>query len=446
MIVVLVVILITVILGASLVSSAVWTSSHGRTDYAQKQALAVADAGLQAAINRLSNQAEDNATEEKECFTVKYVAEASGSCPPQPEELTKGEKYTYYVSPALSQSANHCTGLWLVVPKEQESTHSLNQRCITSIGTAGGSTARVQARVADLIVKPLFPVNGLFSYSTITITNKFTASGELGARETVSDSNAITHAGELTVNYGKEVKLHNSCAVEAVTCKQLTAEQLAAVPWALPKHEEAQEAPYAASVLANNNAKMTVVEATYNAATRELTSTHTNEVVLPSGTYNFCLISFTQGTTITYTPPVKLYLDSPYRKGSACSSGTGWLSMTQNVTWKDEAATPKASDLEIFAWGNPEAGASEHDPIFSFSNNSGGMYAKIYAPYSSFETTNNFEMTGSMVFGSVKANNQATVNGEGGGKAEQIVGTNFYVTAYHQCPSSYSGSPASGCY
>ena len=142
MVVVLVVILITVILGASLVSSAVWTSSHGRADYAQKQALAVANAGLQAAINRLSNQAEDTASEQKECFTVQYIAEASGSCPSQHEEPTKGEQYTYYVSPALSQSANHCTGLWLVVPKEKEALDSLNQRCITSIGTANGATAR----------------------------------------------------------------------------------------------------------------------------------------------------------------------------------------------------------------------------------------------------------------------------------------------------------------
>jgi len=190
-----------------------------------------------------------------------------------------------------------------------------------------------------------------------------------------------------------------------------------------------------------------VTEATFNAATRELSSAKTNEVVFKKGTYNLCLVNFTQSSTIKYEAGVKLYLDSPYRKGSGCANGTGWLKMTQNDTWKDESPTPKASDLEIFAWGNPEAGAGPGDQIFSFSNKVGGsFYAKIYAPYSQFETTNNFEMTGSMVFGYAKANNSATINGEGGGKAEQITGTNFYVTAYHQCPSSYSGSPASGCY
>src|SRR5579859_3804936 len=210
MVVVLVVVVITVILAGALVQSSVWSSSHGRADYYQKRALAAANSGLQAAIERLSNQAEDNATQLKDCFTTEYVAEASGACPSQHGEVIKGEEYTYYVSPALSLGTNKCTGLWLVVPKEKELTLNLNQRCITSIGTANGAKARVQARVADVVnvtpVANIFPVNGLFSYSDREITNKFTISGEIGAAGKVIASNPLNHSGELTVQYGEEVR------------------------------------------------------------------------------------------------------------------------------------------------------------------------------------------------------------------------------------------------
>src|SRR5207244_2411365 len=64
---VLLMIVVILLLGAALVGSSVLTSSHGTKDYAQKQALAAADAGVEAAKYRLSNQEEDTSAQQKEC-------------------------------------------------------------------------------------------------------------------------------------------------------------------------------------------------------------------------------------------------------------------------------------------------------------------------------------------------------------------------------------------
>ena len=58
-IVTLVVIVIVAMLAGTVVASAVLTSRHGNHDYARKQAIAGANAGLQAALYRLGSQSEN---------------------------------------------------------------------------------------------------------------------------------------------------------------------------------------------------------------------------------------------------------------------------------------------------------------------------------------------------------------------------------------------------
>ncbi len=161
--------------------------------------------------------------------------------------------------------------------------------------------------------------------------------------------------------------------------------------------------------------------------------------------------------TIKYTAGVKLYIDSPERKtgvpASNCSSGTGQVEMTNKIHWEDGAATKKASDLQIFVWGNPSISPpTSSSTTFKFNGAVGGpLYAQIYAPYSAVSITNTLNMVGAMAGGWVKMTNNVEIVGEGGGESSgsggSKTGIQFYATAYHICPPTYTGEEAaSGCY
>ena len=323
----------------------------------------------------------------------------------------------------------------------------LYQRCITSIGKAHGATARVQERVADILTKSgstsIFPSNGIFSYSSLEFTNKVKLSGEIGARTKVISNQEIENGGTLTTSYGTEAK---------VTCKpacpqsKLSSEQLASSQYNYPSPSPN---PYAESQASNNNANMTISSGSINAK-RELVLASAGTITIPAGTYNLCKISFSGEMTIKYTPPVKLYVDSPERKtgvpASNCSSGTGQVEMTNKIHWK-------AADLQIYVWGNPAVSPpTSSSTTFKFNGAVGGpLYAQIYAPYSAVSITNTLNMVGAMAGGWVKMTNQVEVTGEGGGSSSESsgakTGAQFYATSYHVCPPTYSGEDAaSGCY
>src|SRR4029077_19183780 len=177
MVVALVVVVVVLLLAAALISSSVTTSTHASQEYGRSSALAAADAGLEAALHRLSSQAEETPAQEKLCFTTEFVALSGGICLIGAEEtLANGTTFRYAVSPVLSEGENACTGLWVVAPSEA----TVAQRCITAIGTASnGVRARVQERVADVKATATFPVNGLFAFGEIKLNNQVNFKGEV---------------------------------------------------------------------------------------------------------------------------------------------------------------------------------------------------------------------------------------------------------------------------
>ena len=177
--------------------------------------------------------------------------------------------------------------------------------------------------------------------------------------------------------------------------------------------------------------------------------------MIPAGTYNFCSIYIKNTTTIEYTPPVTMYIDSPNRTGSASTKENGYaknengtVEFVNQVTWKDLAASPKASDLVAYAWGKPPETGKTTAPIFQFTNTVGGpMYATIYAPYSYVHLTNQGNIVGAIVGGTVEFTNSVEFTGELGEGFEPQTGASFYPVAYHQCAPSYiETNPGSGCY
>lgn len=439
MIIAIVVVSVVLVLGAAMVAGSVSTSTHATHEYGRADALAAANAGLAAAVHRLSSQAEATATQEKNCFTTEFVAETEkGLCPASGKEaMANGASYKYYVSPVLAEAGNECTGLWVVAPN----VRTVKQRCITSIGIAEDKVlARVQERVAHLVV--LFPSNGLFSYSTMKFThNELTLEGELGALGEIKVNNEIENSSPLTINYTTKPTV--TCKAECKT-SEIKAEALSVPPYLLPKQNPE---PYAKSQETNNNANVKLEGAAKIEGVRVL-SLGSGTATFPAGTYNFCKIT-ASGGVVKYSKGVKIYVDSSNRKeGTPTSncSANGEVHISGGLKWEDQATTPTSTDLEIYAWGSPETTLGSGLTKFEITGGAPSvLYAMIYAPYSTFKPTGPVTIKGAVVAGWVEATQALTIVGEGGGSKGGAA--SFYATAYHQCPPVYEEKkPAVGCY
>ncbi len=168
-----VVLMITLALGAAAVVAAVSSNDLSQRDSNGKAALEAAEAGLRAATYRLN-----------------MFLPASGRCPTNPsttvggsglcaqdgpETLGNGSTFSYWVSDVLVPG-QQCAGVPVTVPNSNLNPQYVAQRCITAVGTAntGGSnavSARVQARVASYAAQALFSVPGLIGLNELTITN-----------------------------------------------------------------------------------------------------------------------------------------------------------------------------------------------------------------------------------------------------------------------------------
>jgi Tfp pilus assembly protein PilX len=442
MVIALVVVVIVLALAAALISSSVTTSTHADQEFGRSSALAAADAGAEAAIHRLSNEAEETAAQEAKCFTTEFVAATAGVCPLSAQETeANGTTFRYAVSAVMSEGENPCTGLWLVAPSSEA---TVTQRCITAIGTAkDGITARVQERVADIKEAAIFPVNGMFSYGELKINNELKMNGgELATTNIINVNNKVESTLPVAAKYGVSAIKESNCP--KCTFSKLTAAELAVAPWKLP---EPSAKPYEEAEKANSNGSMTIVGGggTLNAK-RELSANGVVTIKLPAGTYDLCSVSLNNEAVIEYTPPVTIYVDDNYRTGSTCATGTGGMNLNNKVNWLDLATTKNANDLRIFMWGKPkEIGKAVE---LNFNNANGGpFYGEIYAPYVYINMNNTVNMVGSVVGGIINQNNKLELNAKRGAGEEGLTGASFYPTAYHQCPPSYTGSnPAVGCY
>jgi Tfp pilus assembly protein PilX len=438
MVIALIVVAVVLLLAAALISSSVTTSTHATKEYERSSALSAANAGLAAAIHRLSSQPQESEAQMKMCFTTTFVEAKSGACGGTEEALANGAHYKYYVYPALTE--NTCTGLWV----EVAAPRSLSQRCVTSIGTAtNGVKARVQERIAA-IRGGYFTVKGVFSLSEFLVNNKLIYNGELGALNNVTFNNPVEANPTIAVKYGNTMTGENKCS-SGCTYSKLTAEELASERYKLP---EPSAVPYAEAQLKNNNAKVTFTTGSIN-ANRELTAGGAGTIKFPSGTYDLCYIGLNNPMTIEYTPPVTIYLDSAYRSGSTCPAGntSGTINFNNEIKWVDLASSKTPSDLRIEAWGKPKETNGSAPPIKLNNNVNGSWYAEIYAPYSFVEVNNKLQMTGAIEAGDIKFNNEVEMTGATGTGEEWLMGTSFYATAYHECSPSYTAStPAVGCY
>jgi Tfp pilus assembly protein PilX len=425
--------LILTILAGAVLETALQSRQQSTQNRGRQGALAAANAGLSAAEFRLSQYAGADPTQ---CFTTQNAGPpVAGVCAAfGPASAGNGENYTYYVSPALSQS-DSCAGLWVQAPSGQ----TIVQRCITAIGTAHGEKARVQVRVAGYQLSSQFPVNGILALNSFTTSGTFSVNGDIGSNGNVSGSGSFAVQG--TVYYVPPATVTAPCTLPSCTkTPQSTAYGVPAT----------SDGPYQASASSNDNASIAWPSGVYDPVKRTVVATNkvgtaAAPLVIPSGTYNFCRFQFNNDTYLTLAPGghVHIYIDSPARSGSGCASGTGDVSVTGKLDFENPSGDPTA--LQIEAYGNPGGTPTTFKLNNALNSSSSPFTGTIFAPNSAFTTTNVFSMNGAIVANTFTSSNSVAftagnLSGLASGSAIQ-----YAPAAWQQCRSAPTANPTAAC-
>ena len=435
----LIVLSVIAMLSAVVALSAIQSNTGSTRDRAGKAALAAANAGLQAAVYRLS----ETGALPADCFTTQGVAPgAGGLCPGHTDSVGNGASYTYYVSPELGASGG-CTGLYVQGPAGQP----VQQRCITAIGTADGVTRRVQQRVVSYKASAPFLVSGILSLGDAKASGTFNFSGDFESNAKID----LPSSGSLngtTIHYGP------GGSAKAPACGAGCSIVAEPVPYTVPPDDPSVYAASATPSGNNNAAIQWQPSDAYDPATRRVNEsaqvgTAASPVVIPSGVYNFCEFKFTNKTYLALAPgaQVRIYIDSPYRSGSGCASGTGEISFSNATQINNPSQDPGA--LQFYVYGDPAD--PSRTPVKVTNTISGApdipLYAQIYAPNSDFSTTNILTMVGGIVAATYTSSNTVNFTGAAGGASNAGAAVPYYPAAWHECPHSPSGAdPGSGCY
>jgi hypothetical protein len=415
---ILLLLVITVAIGAISTASLDVNNQSTRQGKAQL-ADAAADSGAQVALYRLN--------------TAGTAAAGTGT-------MAGGASYSYTVT-ALTSSTGACAGLWV-----QNSSSTLDQDCITSTGTVGAVSERVEMRVvgyAPTATASPFAVNGVFAIQGFS-TNEVGGAFTLASNGSLSLSNATLTGitGSLEYLSGDLSESQNSNQMCTGTCTLAPLSTAITVP-------SVSASVYASAAATNNDltsGDITYANATFSSSTDVLTATNNNATVtFAPGTYYFCGINvggfsnFAMNTTGAGL--VTIYIDSTYRSGTTCASGTGNIYDAGNSSAAINGSAA-SSDLQIYFYGEPGCTTSTPCPAAISPMNAATVNADIFAPYSSMTPGGAFTMDGALVIGSFQANNNFTFtyqapssSGSGSGSGSTV---SFYPQAHEDCVSSTS--------
>lgn len=433
------------ILTATVASVSVRSTQTSTASRDAKRALAAADAGIEAAVFRLNRQ---NVQTASKCFTNALVDPVSGECPGYSESFGNGTGYTYYVSTALT-TADQCAGLPVQL-NDQNGILTIVQRCVTSIGTAGGERRRVQARIASYEGAPVFPKPGILGLNSVTSVNNSSVVGYLASNGKITlGNNTIAQTLELGTNGTYQV----GTGSQVQNVVQHTASQgdfvLAPIN-------------FGNSATVNDNGRLTSVppkdtssNTTYTntaAAPRVLAIGNSGSVTLGGGTYNFCKFSMGNNSQLTIAAgaKVRLYIDSPDRSGSGCipsgmtaaqarTAGYGGMVMGQGSNMVN---TNREDSEQIYIFGY-----NDGSQVLEF-NNSAKLNFALVAPQSKIIFNNSGALNGGIAAKDVQFKNGADFSW-GASLAELRSDTTalYFKTAWKECQRvpTVAADPESGC-
>jgi hypothetical protein len=343
-----------------------------------------------------------------------------------------------------------------------QSSSNISQRCVTSIGTSNGVSARSQIRSATFGAEPLFPVPGITGINGITNGNNANVNGGEASNKVITGGNnntVITGGVELGpggsytgAGNPTQIPLPTPIVLGPVDPGSSNQSSLANCPTRQAAGYPACNDNYRiANYIANPITPTPANEdpssqTTYNAATRTLTMTGSSpSLTLGGGLYNFCEIDIKNNATISLATNVRaeIFIDSPDDPNSGCPAGTGSLNVKNNVTWSNPLNDPTALQIYVYGYNN---GSN----VVNFMNN-GNCTCVLYAPQSTINlshNSNNSDLTGAVsgALVNVPNNFNFAYNAQAGTLQARTTGL-YYRTAWAQCtptPPSVT-NPGAGC-
>jgi Tfp pilus assembly protein PilX len=372
-------------------------------DRSSKRALAAAEAGLQIAVYRL-NQLNQTpaATRSVSCLTNTWVAPANGQCPGQTESIGNGAQFTYYVT--HEGGAEGCVELPGVATTVQD-------RCITSVGTAGGETRRVQTRVISQSVIPPFNQVGMIGKSLVFAYNSANLNSDVGSNlrvvfensVNVYDNDAINVDGKVMLHQGGTYQYENSVRIDGGTQTITTPFELG-----MPDFEVVENTN-------NNSTLATDLGTAWNATTRRINIPSGDKTIRP-GTYHVCGVTLGNSVKLKFSHTggalTQIWVDSPSRPGSETCAGqadpAGTFTADNSVEVNKEVGE-REELLDIFMYGTPYNDTRPmyptcepiHHPNQTATcrsdfmlDNSVNFYGSVYAPNSTIQAHNSVKFYG----------------------------------------------------
>jgi Tfp pilus assembly protein PilX len=374
-------------------------------DRSAKRALAAAEAGLQTAIYRLNGLSQTpSAIRTVSCLTDTWVApEEGGQCPGRTESLGNGATFTYYVT--FEGGAAGCVG----VPGKATTAQD---RCITSVGTVGGVTRRVQMRVVSQ--PTIYPFNqvGLIGKSLVYAYNSAKLISDVGSNASVvfhnsvnvEDNAAIDVDGKVMILTGGTYTYANSVKIDGGTQTITTPFELA-----MPDFEAVENS--------NNNSTLGIdLGSAWNAGTRRIHITSGEKTIRP-GTYHVCNVELGNSVKLKFSHTggarTAIYVDSPSRPDSMCAgqadpAGTftadNSVEINKEVGEREELldiymyGTPYNDTRSMYNWCEPihqpnQAATCRSDFML---DNSVNLYGGVYAPNTSIQAHNSAKIWGAL--------------------------------------------------
>jgi hypothetical protein len=385
-------------LTATIASLASTTVRDAGEDRSSKRALAAAEAGVEIARLQLANAP---TLAPNACLVVGAGNPTGAECPTgATASLGNGASYTYFVSQQLNGSTVTCPA-GIGAPPAPPGTA---ERCITAIGTVAGETRRVQTLVRDLPGGMVWQQAGIVGEDGVEIKNGADIWAPIGTNGTleIGNDNQIYN----TVQLGPGGSITGGLGQITANPKSTT------VPaWTLGSVDVPGPVPPTAGNPYNNAA---LPPARYRAAQPGQPQRHFTysgaSYTMPAGTYNFCQVTLGNGATLSVAGPVKIYIDSPARPGSGCTSGGRFQVYNSNTV--NEGGNPANFVVQVYGTRNEAANAPVSCPQGStgsdvFFCNSIRFTGAIYAPDSSVTMDNSVDFRGGVAAESVIFKNEA---------------------------------------
>lgn len=455
------------LLGAAAVAVSVRTSSSTTRDEHSKAALEAAEAGLRVATYRLNVLGPAS----EECLAAttlvsKPTSEAT-QCASGKETLGNGGSYEYWTTSEL-KTGSTCVGIVMQAAElERTKGEGVEQRCVTSLGTVNGITARVEARVSSFTARPIFPIPAMIARERLVMEGNGTVKGAVASNGKISSSGKAKQEGSCILGpSGTFERVSGSGTCEAVT--QRTAEEGKFVVAAIQPGESAKPSPelkcaeqpepkYNCNFLIENginnaiagkevvtpadgiSAKGKGEQISYEKTNREL-SLKGGSWTLNGYIYNFCNFTASGNPTINVNPGIKavIFIEAPETEepGSGCPAGSGKFEFTGTIY--NPSGDPTA--LQIYVYGK--------GPV-KYSGNANTSLV-LDAPNATVELGGNGTITGGIIGNEIKTTGNFSFEWDEEVKKLKAgpagATTSYYRTAWAQCtPTVTSSSPMSDC-